>query len=730
MHVGATGLTVGREEGNDLRLVSPKVSRHHARIESAGGSWHVTDLRSANGTVLNGERLRGESRPLETGDTIGVGDQLLRFLAGQETRLGGGQRRALPMARVPFEADRIRIGRDPSNDLVIDDPNVSRLHAEVVRDGERVILRDVSSRNGTRVDGTLTPRADLVAGSEIGIGPYRLLFDGADLLARDERGALRLDAERLAVRVKGKQILTETTISVEPNELVVVIGESGSGKSTLIKALAGVSRPSGGAVTVSGEPVASRLTDIGYVPQDEIVHPGLTVAEALRYAARLRLPRDATAGDVAESVQRVMAELSLTEHAGTRIGSLSGGQRKRAGVATELLSRPSLLFLDEPTTGLDPGLESRLMRLLRELADESRAVVVVTHATKNLRLCDRLVVMGRGGRLCFEGAPDEALAFFAVEDFDEIYTALEDRDAEHWHRRFTERRDATPADEIMTRELATERVARRDAEPLAHAGILARRYLRVLVRDPRNLLILLGQAPVLALAIAGLFGAGTFSRADGDPSDAAQLLFFLAITVTWLGAIASAREIIRERSVYERERAVGVGLGAYLVSKMAVLALLSALQVGLLVGVVLALRPLGESASAYVELLVLLLLTGWAAVALGLVVSAGVQSQEQATSFIPLVLIPQLLFGGAIVPVASMSAPLDTLSGVVFDRWSFAGIGTAIDMNGRVAAHPGPASVYGPTFFDLGAVPAAVILAVFTAAFLAGAGALLLRRPG
>ena len=221
--------------------------------------------------------------------------------------------------------------------------------------------------------------------------------------------------------------MTETTLSVEPNELVVVIGESGSGKSTLIKALAGVSRPSGGAVTVSGEPVASRLTDIGYVPQDEIVHPGLTVREALRYAARLRLPRDATDGDVDESVQRVMAELSLAEHAGTRIGSLSGGQRKRAGVATELLNRPSLLFLDEPTTGLDPGLESRLMRLLRDLADESRAVVVVTHATKNLRLCDRLVVMGRGGRLCFEGTPDEALEFFGVEDFDEIYTALDDR---------------------------------------------------------------------------------------------------------------------------------------------------------------------------------------------------------------------------------------------------------------------------------------------------------------
>jgi hypothetical protein len=165
-----------------------------------------------------------------------------------------------------------------------------------------------------------------------------------------------------------------------------------------------------------------------------------------------------------------------------------------------------------------------------------------------------------------------------------------------------------------------------------------------------------------------------------------------------------------------------------MVSKMAVLALLSAVQVGLLAGIVLLLRPLDASTDVYVQVLLILLLSGWAAVALGLVVSAGVRSQEQATSFIPLVLIPQLLFGGAIVPVISMSAPLDTLAAAVFARWSFAGVGTAIDMNSRVAARPGPASAYGPSFFDLGALPAAVILALFTAAFVLGAGALLTRR--
>jgi ABC-type multidrug transport system ATPase subunit/ABC-type multidrug transport system permease subunit len=727
IQVGREGLSIGRERDNGLQLASGKVSRRHARIDATPGGWQLTDLGSANGLLLNGERIRSASRELESGDAISIGGEVLRFLAGQETRMGVGSGRPLRAEVVRFDGRRLRIGRDASNDLVLDDPNVSRLHAEVVSADGAVMLRDLSSRNGTRVDGERVERARLDAGSEIGIGPYRLVFDGTEFLARDDRGALRLDAERLSVRVRDKEILAETTLSIEPGELVVVIGESGSGKSTLVRALAGVSEPTAGVVTVNGEPVAVRLTDIGYVPQDEIVHAGLTVREALHYAARLRLPGDATAADVEASVDRVLGELALEEHADTRIGSLSGGQRKRAGVASELLSRPSLLFLDEPTTGLDPGLESRMMELLRSLANDARAVVVVTHATKNLRLCDRLLVMGRGGLLCFEGPPDEALAFFEVADFDDIYTALDERAAADWRERFEAAREAAP-DETPTRVIGVPRATRRDPEPLAHAGVLARRFGKLLLRDPRNLAILLAQAPVLGLLTAGLFKPGTFGP-GGNAGDAAQLLFFLVVIVVWLGSIAAAREIIKERSVFQRERAVGVGLGAYLTSKVGVLTAVAAIQTALLAGVVLALRPLGEPVRVYVEVLAILGVTGLVSVTMGLAVSAAVRSQEQATSLIPLVLIPQLLFGGAIVPVATMSAPLDKLSGIVYAQWSYAGIGTAVDMNARIKAGGGRAGAFGLEFFDVAFGPTIVVLLVFAVAFLGLIAVLLQRRP-
>jgi ABC transport system ATP-binding/permease protein len=539
----AHGISIGRRSDNQVVIDGERVSRHHARIAPADGGWYLADLDSMNGTYLNGERLRDESRWLESGDKIGVGGEVLRFVTGEFTQVDGLPTPALSQQRVQFSGRRLTFGRDPSNDVVLRDPNVSRFHAEITPAPTGVELRDLGSSNGTRIDGRPVSRAAIASGAEIAIGPFRILFDGSSFLARDRTGALRLDAEKVGVVAGKRRILTSASLSVLPGELVAIIGESGSGKSTLIKALAGVTDPTEGRVSLSGEAVRARLTDVGYVPQEEIVHGALTVAEALRYSARLRLPDDAGDGDVEDAVARVLAEVDLTEHADTRIASLSGGQRKRASVAVELLSRPSLLFLDEPTTGLDPELETRLMQLLRSLASSGRGVTLVTHATKNLGLCDKLAVIGRGGELAYFGPPVKALSFFGAGAFDDIYRALREQPTAEWRRRYET--IAPPVSAPASAAAHGPTAARRRGG--RQARILAGRYLRLLSRDRRNLLILLGQVPLLALGMASLFKRSVFAHGAGHAGSSAQLLFLLVTTSIWLGSVAAARELVKER---------------------------------------------------------------------------------------------------------------------------------------------------------------------------------------
>jgi ABC-type multidrug transport system ATPase subunit/ABC-type multidrug transport system permease subunit len=705
------GLVLGRSPEDGMPVDSVRASRAHARVEPHDGGFRVVDLDSKNGTFLNGRRLDGPAE-LTSGDAIGIGDQTVHFVAGQATRAVS---RELPPARaqlVPLDRPRLTIGRDPSCDLVLDDPNVSRLHAELRREGGVVELADLGSTNGTWVNGERVRSERLGPGAEVRVGSYRLVFDGESVVARDER-ALVVRADGVMRQAGGKRILAPTSLTLEPGRFVAIIGGSGAGKTTLLKLLAGVTRPSAGSVTVNGDDVALHRTGIGYVPQHEVVHGKLTVLEELGYAARLRLPEDTTPAEVAQVCERVLEELGLEEHAHTRIEHLSGGQRRRVGVALELLNRPGLLYLDEPTTGLDPGLEARMMALLRDLAAPGRTVVLVTHATASLALCDELVVMGTGGHLRFHGPPDAAREFFGVGDLDGIYRALDDEAA----------RPAPPPEPAGRRGDGARRPAtgsspateppRRRFRP--QVRVLAARYLRAFSRDRRNLLILLGQVPLIALALVGLFGADAL-RATGSPNDTAQLLFLLVTVAIWVGAIDAAREIVKERGVLARETAVGVRVSAFLASKVIVLGGLVALQVFLLAGIVLAARPLEGGPGHVAGLIAVLLFTGLASVAMGLVVSGAARSQDQATSFVPLVLVPQLFFAGAIIPIDKMTAPIEAVSRVVYARWAYAASGVPADLGDRFAARPG--SLYGD-FFEASLPLGLAILGLFIAALLA-----------
>lgn len=523
-----------------------------------------------------------------------------------------------------------------------------------------------------------------------------------------------LEARGLTVTAGGQTILRSASISVPVGRMIGLIGASGSGKSTLLRTLAGVVEPAAGSVELGGHSVRLRSTDVGYVPFGTLLHPELTVREALRYAAELRLPPGTSASELDDRVDEVLGQLQMEDRADIRIASLSDGQRRRASCGAELVGRPPVLLLDEPATGLDAVLEARMMRLLRRLADEGRGVLIATHATSSLGLCDEVAVMAQGGELRFIGSPEETLERFGVSSYDEVYEALDLEDAP------VPAPDEPFPDALPGEPAAVERVA---LPPLGRqAGVLAARYRTCTWRNQRQLALLLGQAPVIGLGIGLAVPTGALDSPAFAPYYNATLLFLLLTGSIWLGIIAACREIVRERAILDREVAVGVRLDAYILAKCAVLFPLVATQVLLLVLVAIVLQPLGEGPVAVAQVYAMCVAVGWAAVAMGLWISAAVRTSDQATSSVPLLLIPQLLFAGAVIPYATMIAPMKLIANLTISRWALTGLGNAVGLDRNVSPDVGAVTGFEPSFY---ATPM-----VFAFGVLIGAALLMLSATG
>jgi ABC-type multidrug transport system ATPase subunit/pSer/pThr/pTyr-binding forkhead associated (FHA) protein len=734
--VGIAGLLIGRAEQCDLRLDSRVISARHARVSLDAGAWWIEDLQSTNGTKVDGQGIR-ERTALHAGASIQIGNEVLRVLRIQRSsqrsatfgRAGEGfeQRVAAAASSVPVRGAPTltdativhpitmsrglwRIGRDTSNDVIIDDRNVSRFHAELEVGGSRSVLRDLGSCNGTRVNGESVQQAEVGVGSEIGLGRFRLLLSGAEPLTQSTAGCLLARGVQQHVG-DGRCVLHPTDLRLLPGEFVALVGEAGSGKSTLLKILAGATRPSAGSVSLDSEDIALRLSDLGYVPQADILHFGLTAREALRYGAGLRLPADTRPAEIDAAVNQVLLDLELQQHGDTKIGAgLSGGQQRRVGIGMELLGSPRMLFLDEPGASLDVRLERQLMEVLRRVTQRGCGVVAITHRTNFLGEFDRLLVMGRGGVLRFDGAPEAALRRFGITNFEAIYDRLAERESDAMNRPALltplRPRAATPARRQLGRTAFIHQLR-----------VLSSRSMRVLSRDPRNLAFLLLQAPVLAALAAVLFGGGAFAPRRGNASNAAQLLFVLAIVAAWVGAIGGVRALIRERAIFLRERALGVQAGPYLMSKLLVLGGLGLLQSVLLSGVAFAVAPLHASTGTALIVAGLLALGTEVALATGLLLSAMVATEEQASSLLPLLLVPQVLCAGAIVAIRNMG-PLEPFSVLISSRWVLAGAGSALKLTTGPSTSRGFALYYGD-FFDAPWYSSAVILFVSLVAIVA-----------
>lgn len=526
---------------------------------------------------------------------------------------------------------------------------------------------------------------------------------------------LRIDAlhlRQVAGSRDGKVLLDDISVTALPGEFVAFVGGSGAGKSTLLDALNGFRPALDGHVLVNGADYYANISDykqrLGYVPQDDIIHRELTVEDAVYFAARLRLPAGTPPAEVKARVGEALDEVEMTAHRRQQISKLSGGQRKRVSIATELISRPGLLYLDEPTSGLDPVLERRFMLLLRRLADEGRTVVMVTHATANIDMCDKVGFLGRGGKLCFYGSPDDALEFFGASRITDIYDMLDESSDSpvRWERQFRSSKyheryirepqkmvalDGFPAFTVMPSQIDEgpgESIAGIPDETAASASIggfrqfaiLTQRYAKLLWTDKLTLGILVSQAPFMGFSLMLVIGSDLY--ADGKSFISAQLaLAMIAILAIWIGTNSSAREIVKEDSVYRRERLVNLGVVPYVGSKIAVLGVLTIIQAALLLSVIsikTGTPPNGVFFPGWLELMLGLTLSMLAAMALGLLVSAMSGNVAIAAAAAPLLVAPQMLLGGFILPVDGVA---EGLSYTMVGRWSSAAMGTTAELN-------------------------------------------------
>lgn len=656
---------VGRDEESDIVVGGfERVSRRHVEIDVAadGESWTVRDL-STNGTAWSGGYLEELTGTDELALVLGGPHGPLCVLTEERRRDLATVARPVWPGRGNLAAPRL--GRAIDNDVVIDSLLASPHHARVIKQGDERVIIDLSSARGTFVNGSRVSQATLREGDIVSIGGQSFLIGAAGGF---ERVALvdgvPLEARGLAVLAGGQTLLNGVSFSVPPRSLVAVVGPSGSGKSTLLNSLTGVRPADRGQVLIDGQDFYRHFDDwrfrVGYVPQQDLVPPQLTVKQALTYAAKLRFPSDTTAAERRARVEQVLADLKLSERRELRIDHLSGGQRKRVSVALELLTRPPVLFLDEPTSGLDPGLDQQLMMLLRELAHDGRTVLVVTHAMENLDLCDRVLVLAAGGYLAYYGPPQKAAAYFGAKDWPGVFLALESRPSHEWARDFEASKVADPTVEIPPEPPKVIMPATPLAPVRRESGIrqwatLAGRTFKVTIAD-RAYLALLVALPIVLAGLGFLVGTnnglGLSDSPDGLNPDARILLLVLILGAAFTGAATSIQELVKERVIYQRERAVGLSPGAYITSKAAVLGSIAFLQ-----GVVFAfLTLLGRPAAAeplvtawpHLDVMLIVGLLAATSCMLGLALSAVIPTREATLPVLVIVTMVQLVLSGAI----------------------------------------------------------------------------------
>lgn len=671
----------------DIELTSQLVSRRygHGQFVRTKEGWFIEDgvvrngvrAESTNGILYNDAYIQRQA--LTEGSIFRI-DSRAQERMDNVLMLVSSQRPEDCWNKLAVRGQKITIGRDSTNTLQLDHVTVSRHHASIICENGAWFIQDEGSANGLLLNGMhCTAKTRLHEKDVISITNTTIIFTSAWLYFYTSVNGITVEARDIVVRFKkrGKTAIgsDHVNLSINPGELVAIVGGSGTGKSTIMSVLCGYLQPNEGSVYINGCNLYKNFDALknlfGYVPQNDIVYDNLTVYEMLKYTAELRLPRDTNVADREKAIQRVLQTVALEEHKDKLICKLSGGQRKRASIAVELLPDPKLLFLDEPVSGLDPATERDLMYSLRQMTKLGKTVVLVTHSTLQLNICDKIAFMGPNGKLCYVGNEKSALDYFQVNDVVDIYNKITQAPSE-WKQKY----DALMP-KISEKPASQTVPVRQRRNHLHQQWVLCKRYTKLVLNDRLRLGMLLAQAPLLALLISWVADGNQFEQYDMTKS----LLFALSCSSFWIGMLNAIQEICKERTILKREYMSGLSLPSYVSSKIIVLGALDLVQSLLLIGtfaLTLGLPETGVFIHPFAELFLTAWFTTLSATATGLFVSSLFKNPDRAMTAAPLLLMPQMLFSGLLFKLSGFT---EAISWFAICRWSMEGFGTTANLN-------------------------------------------------
>jgi ABC-type multidrug transport system ATPase subunit len=555
-----------------------------------------------------------------------------------------------------------------------------------------------------------------------------LRCDFSDRILEEERNVITtLDVRDLTYRFAGgAQGLDGVSFSVNRGEMVCVMGASGCGKSTLLRALSGQLQPTMGEVILNGRSLYPNLEDlkayVAYIPQEDAFDELLTIEENINFAAAIRSPH-LSQRDRERRVDSKLVELGLSERRESVVGSplkkkLSGGERKRLNIGLDMIGSADVYLFDEPTSGLSSKDSEHVIEIIRSMAHNKIVLVTIHQPTSKLfQMFSKAILLDRGGRLVFCGAPPEMLAYFAQAEheqhfgtelgacpacgttrpefiFDVLETPLRDLSGdiiyeenqegqmvparrfspEYWRDKYESHRLLQDMRQVAVRKTAPapmlpaparKRREVRWRDEWMQLKTLLRRAFISKMRNRANLLTTIVEAPLLAALIAGVLryeasGMYDFASAFHIPT----YLFLGLVVATFLGLTNSADDIIRDRMVLMRERNLNVRLPYYIAAKSVTLALFAAIQCALFVLIGNAILEIRGMFWLYFAFN---FITAFGGVTCGLLISSLVADGKTAANIVPLILIPQILLGGALIKYEEMNRNLDFIATI--NRW-------------------------------------------------------------